>query len=60
MENSRNDELTEAVHAIRDMGTALLRNQRSDKTTESQGLVEFRRKEPPQFYGGYNLEKAEL
>jgi len=60
MENSGNHELIEAVKAIRDMAAALLRNQRQEETTESQGLVEFRRNKPPQFSGGYNPEKAEL
>jgi len=60
MENSRNHELTEAVQVIRDMAATLLRNQRHEETTESQGLVEFGRSKPPQFSGGYNPEKAEL
>jgi len=53
MENSRNHELTKTVQAIIDMAATLLRNQRHEETTESQGLVEFRRNKPPQFSGGY-------
>jgi len=58
MQNSGNHELTEAVKAIRDMAAALLGNQRHEETTESQGLVEFRRNKPPQFSGAYNPKKV--
>jgi len=58
MENSGNHELTETVQAIRDMAATVLRNQRHEETTESQGLVEFKRNKPPQFSRGYNPEKA--
>ncbi|XP_027922885.1 uncharacterized protein LOC114180793 [Vigna unguiculata] len=56
----RNNELTEAMQAIRDMAAALMRNQRPEGNPESQGLAEFRRNKPPQFSGGYDPEKAEL
>ena len=55
--NMRNNELTEAMQAIRDMTAALVRNQRHEWTPESQGLAEFRRNKPPQFSGGYDPEK---
>jgi len=58
--NRKNNELTEAMQAIRDMVVALIRNQRPKGNTESQGLAEFRRNKPLQFFGGYDLEKAEL
>ena len=61
MENiRRNNELTEAMQAIRDMAAALMRNQRLEGNPESQGLAEFRRNKPPQFSGGYDPEKVEL
>jgi len=44
----RNNELTEAMQAIRDMAAALMRNQRPEGNPESQGLAEFRRNKPPQ------------
>jgi len=56
----RNNELIEAVQAIRDMATTLLRNQRPKWTPESQGLTKFRRNKPPQFSRGYDPEKDEL
>jgi len=42
------------------MVAALMRNQRPEGNPESQGLNEFRRNKPPQFFGGYDPEKAEL
>ena len=44
----RNNELTKAMQAIRDMTAALMRNQRPEGNPESQGLAEFRRNKPPQ------------
>jgi len=58
--NRRNNELTEAVQAIRDMATTLLRNQRPEGNLESQGLAEFRRNKPSQFFEEYDPEKVEL
>nr|KYP73770.1 Transposon Ty3-I Gag-Pol polyprotein [Cajanus cajan] len=60
MAGRRNSKLTEAVKAIKDMATALLRTQRPEGMGESQGLVEFRRNKPSQFDGGYNPEKNKL
>ena len=56
----RNNELTEAMQAIRDMVVALMRNQRPEGNPKSQGLAEFRRNKPPQFFGGYGPDKVEL
>ena len=43
------------MQAIKDIGTALVRNQWPEGTLKSQGLVEFKRNKP-QFFGGYNPE----
>jgi len=56
----RNNELTIAMQAIRDMAAALMRNQRPEGNLESQGLAEFRRNKPLQFSGGYDTKKAKL
>jgi len=56
----RNNGLTKAMQAIRDMAAALVRNQRLEGNPESQGLAEFMRNKPPHFSGGYDPEKAEL
>ena len=45
----RNNELTEAMQAIRDMAAALMRNQRPEGNPESQDLAEFRRNKPHNF-----------
>jgi len=58
--NRRNNELTGAMQAIRDMAATLVRNQRPEGNPESQNLVEFKRNKPPQISGGYDLDKAEL
>ena len=41
--NGRNNDLTKIVQTIKDMATTLLINWTLEGTTESQGLVEFRR-----------------
>jgi len=48
--NRRNNELIEAMQVIRDMAAALIRNQRPKGNPESQGLAEFRRNKPLQFF----------
>jgi len=58
--NRRNNELTKAMQAIRDMVAALIRNQRPGGNLESQGLAEFKRNKPPQFSGGYDPKKYGL
>ena len=50
--NKRNDELKEVIQTIKDMIVALLRNQRLEETTESQGLVKFSRNKALQFSRG--------
>ncbi|KAL2334875.1 hypothetical protein Fmac_016088 [Flemingia macrophylla] len=58
--NRRNSELTEAMQAIGEMAAALLQQGLNHGTTETQGLIEFRRNKPTQFNGEYGPEKAEL
>jgi len=53
--HKRNEELSKAVQAIRDMTIALLRNQGPEETNESHGVVEFRRNKPFQFFGGCTI-----
>lgn len=62
MAHGNNGEMTESIHAIREMAAAMLQqnNMQNGVPVEFQGLTEFRRNNPSKFNGEYDLDKAEV